>query len=225
MVQLITAIFNRLWLFRYARIPLYLVCSEQIAQRCIAEPGSRFRSRISAIVQAVAEPKLLLDSSHFSAHEGNFWPEEVTVGPRLPRTRHAGSLANGHVSTGDTKQDQCLLVLEPRQMPLVTGPDADAFEYITRHMFVLRAKSVQYALQHMTPGADKLLEVMKQGTHPAMRETGPMYIEPTARVDELTGPQLVALAKIFERWPFRPAQLFEEGRLVEIETQHGRRSV
>lgn len=229
--QLIAAIANRLWLFRFARISLAMICSEQIAMRCLAETSSKFRNRLSVSTQVVSEPHLLLDSSHFLPNANHFWPSSPTIGPRLPQTKKHSSLVAGRLSSGNTKQDQCLLLIEPKQQPLVSGGDADAYDYLTRNMFVLKAQTVAQSLTHMAPGAVRLLDVMKQGTHPVMREMGEhITIDPDTKVNQLSVKQFVALAKLFDRWPFRPAQLFEVSRqalhvlqrLTHIFLQEGR---
>jgi transcription factor 1 len=154
-----------------------------------------------------------MDSSHFLPHHDHFYPKEPPIGPRLPLTRSSAYLGVGKLSSGLSKADNCLMVIEPREEPLVAGTDFEAYEYILRNLFVLRATGIASALKHMAPGAANILNVIKAG-HPAMATIGPIDIDPDTLVNDLTIKQFVGLAKMFERWPFRPAHLFEVSHKV-----------
>jgi transcription factor 1 len=231
MAQFVAAIANRLWLYRFSRMPMFFVCSEHVAkvsmtcrlsrwrraltlpplsllalQRCVAGPGDKLRGKMTALAQALGEPRILLSADQFLPHEDHFWPSRPTVGPRLPLTK--GGISMGKLSSGLSKADNCLLLIEPRVLPMVTGIDMEAYDFILRNLFVLRKTAVGKALTHMAPGANSILSKMKAG-HPAMKSIGAVEIDPETSVEDLSVSQLVGLAKMFERWPFRPQHLFE----------------
>lgn len=229
LAQLITAIANRLWMFQYARMPMFFVCSEHVAQvrllllevrrparslnapsssqRCIAPPNHRLRGKMSLLAQALTNSRIVMDSTHFLPHEEHFWPDTPDIGPRLPITR-TGGFSHGKMSTGMAKVDNCLLLVEPKIQPLISGAEMDSFEYVLRNLFVLKRHSVSSALKHMAPGADNILKMLHSG-HPVMETMGPIEIDPETIVMDLTVEQFVCLAKLFDRWPFRPVHLFE----------------
>jgi len=161
---------------------------------------------MTALAQALGEPRIVMDSSQFLPHENHFYPPKPLIGPRLPLTK--GGIASGKMSTGLSKTENCLLLIEPRVQPLVSGVEMDAYEFILRNLFVLRKNAVGKALTHMAPGATSILDKMRNG-HPAMASVGAVEIDPATNVEDLTILQLVGLAKMFERWPFRPVHLFE----------------
>ena len=162
---------------------------------------------MSLLAQALTDSRIVMDSTHFLPHEEHFWPDTPDIGPRLPITR-TGGFSHGKMSTGMAKVDNCLLLVEPKIQPLISGAEMDSFEYILRNLFVLKRHSVSSALKHMAPGADNILKMLHSG-HPVMETMGPIEIDPETIVMDLTVEQFVCLAKLFDRWPFRPVHLFE----------------
>ena len=81
------------------------------------------------------------------------------------------------------------------------------------------------ACRHVAPGAQNVLNMLSTD-HPAMRKLienvnkdkpeheqilpDNFRIDPETYVNDLTIHQWVALAKMFDRWPFRPENLLEE---------------
>lgn len=180
--------------------------TRSLLQRCVAQEGESLRSRMSLMAQALTNSEILLDSTNFTPHEDHFWPSKNIIGPVLPRTAH--DMKTGKISSGLSKQGNCLLLVEPKEVPLLSGIEMESFEYITRNLFVMRGSSIETALSHLAAGAVNLLNIVNSG-HPAMATIGDVKIDPKTKVSCLTTTQLVALAKLFERWPFRPSVLFE----------------
>lgn len=117
------------------------------------------------------------------------------------RSNLAGSLS---------EYGQCLMAYEPRAEIPLSGREVDAFEHILTSLFVLRANTVKHALARVAPGAVNLLGAIKKG-HPSMTELGHIDIDPGTIVYELKNMELVALAKMFERWPFKPQAFYKFG--------------
>lgn len=160
---------------------------------------------MSVISQALTDVRILMDSSHLLPHHEHFWPDAPVVGRRLPLT--PSGMGPGKLSTGQSKEDNCLLLFEPKVKPMISGVEFEAYEYLIKGLFVMKASSIKKALKHMLPGAVSILDAMKRG-HPAMTSIGQVDVDPEELVCNLTVTQLVALAKMFERWPFRPQHLF-----------------
>lgn len=66
--------------------------------------------------------------------------------------------------------------------------------------------------RHVAPGATNVLKLLAPD-HPRMRDRPQDVVLPDTLVMSLTNHQWAALAVAFEKWPFRPQNLFEEGRL------------
>ncbi|PWN32256.1 S-adenosyl-L-methionine-dependent methyltransferase [Meira miltonrushii] len=215
--QLLRSISNRYWLYRHARVRMAFICSQQMAERCMAQVSDRLYGKLTLVAGAMADCTVALDSSHFKPYAEHFWPSKPAVGPQTPITVHLGSIKDHRQQATPAKTDQCLLILEPRVKPLIEGSsELESFDYITKNLFILRSSHVKKALAHIAPGADNILDAMNSGKHPAMQEIGNVTIDPKTIVSKLTLTQLIGLSKMFDRWPFRPANLFDEGRIEEI---------
>jgi transcription factor 1 len=103
-------------------------------------------------------------------------------------------------------------------LPL-SGREMDAFEHILTSLFVLRANTIKSGLARVAPGAVNLLAAIKKG-HPGLTELGQVDIDPDTIVYDLTNSELVALAKMFERWPFKPKAYYKLGpdETAEVDT-------
>ncbi|KAL7273171.1 Mitochondrial transcription factor 1 [Rhizina undulata] len=69
----------------------------------------------------------------------------------------------------------------------------ESFDYLLRNLFTLRAKSIESALKSMCPGGEYLLE----------EEGVKGFIDPDTRVRLLKAEQFIALARAWEKWPFK----------------------
>lgn len=211
--QIVTAIATRSWLFRHGRIQLGFVCGESLAKRCVAEAGDRmFRGKLGTTVQCLADVQVHRYADDLSPHTHHFFPPTMSVGPRVTV---AGSsiIPNSNPSTGLTRTGMAMMTVTPKAMPLVKPMEIEAFEFIARNLFILRTKPVAAALTHVAPGGQNVLKM----TSPQQVEKGLIredeVILPEEVVSDLTNVQWACLARMFEKWPFRPRHLFEEGRI------------
>ncbi|MCO5565427.1 hypothetical protein L7F22_019100 [Adiantum nelumboides] len=215
--QLLRSISNRYWLYRYARVRMAFICSHQMAMRCMAQQSERLYGKLTMVAAATADCKIALGTSNFTPYPDHFWPTKPAMGPQTPMTLHQASLRDHRLQPTPAKLDQCLLILEPKVKPLIEGSsELESFDYLTKSLFILRSSPVKKALSKLAPGAEVILDTMNAGKHPAMQEIGNVTIDPKSIVSDLTLTQLIGLSKMFERWPFRPINLFEEGRIEEI---------
>ncbi|CAO1637563.1 unnamed protein product [Parajaminaea phylloscopi] len=116
--------------------------------------------------------------------------------------------------------------------PGLTGIEYESLDYLLRALYVLRTKSVAESLSRTYPGAQSVLARL---TPPGYRQPADapclipaipegqrripipgvpegLYIDPSTRVVDLTDDQWMALARTFEKWPFRPEYLFDEAK-------------
>jgi transcription factor 1 len=106
-----------------------------------------------------------------------------------------------------------MMTLTPKKEPLIKAGELEAFEFITRNLFILRSKTVGEALTHVAPGGQNILKMT--GREQVMKGmiTQEQIVESDMIVNDLTNMQWANLARTFEKWPFRPEHLFEEGRV------------
>lgn len=211
--QIITAIASRIWLFRHGRIQLGLICGESLAKRCLAKAGDRVsRGKLGTTVQCLADVKVHRYAHHLQPHGHHFFPPTMSVGPRVT-VSGTSLIPNSNPSTGLTRTGMVMMTVTPKKDPLVKANEIEAFEFITRNLFILRTKAVGDALTHVAPGGQNVLKM----TSPEQVEKGLIkkeeVIMPDEIVGELSNVQWACLARMFEKWPFRPRHLFEEGRI------------
>ncbi len=106
-----------------------------------------------------------------------------------------------------------MMTVTPKKDPLVKGDVIEAFEFITRNLFILRTKPVGEALTHVAPGGQNVLKMTSQEQVAKGLIRQDEVIRPEEIVADLTNVQWACLARMFEKWPFRPRHLFEEGRI------------
>lgn len=140
----------------------------------------------------------------------NFYPPTPSIGPRVPTT--GNTIPNSNISSGLTKQGLCMLVVDPLPQPFVAKEDMPAFEFLARNLFVLKTKPIGDALKHVAPGASNVLKKLS-ADNANTRGRPETVITPDTKVNALTNEQWAALAAAFEKWPFRPTNLFEQGRV------------
>lgn len=209
--QLVHAIASGFWLFKYGRVKMAFVCGEAVAARSLAQvEDHRNRAKLGVTVQSLAAPTLTIPTEQLQPYAEYFYPPTPIIGPRVPLT--STFIPNSNISSGLSKQGLCMLVVDPLQQPLVDRRDLDAFEFLLRNLFVLKTKPIGEALKHVAPGAANVLKMLAPGSR-MVTERPELEVSPDAPVYSLSNEQWAALANVFERWPFRPQNLFEEGRV------------
>lgn len=210
--QIIHAISNRLWLFRYGRIKMAFICGDSLPKRCLAPAGDRVnRCKLGTTLQCLADIEVHMDARALSPYENHFFPPNPSVGPRV-LVSSTSQIPNSNPSTGLSRIGLCMLTVTPRKDPLIKAREIEAFEFITRNLFVTRSKSVGEALTHVAPGGQNVLRMMSQAKADEGLIKPEEVVEPDTKVMDLTNVQWACLARTFEKWPFRPEHLFEEGR-------------
>ena len=209
--QLVHAICSGYWLYKYGRVKMVFVCGETVATRSLATPADqRDRAKLGTTVQCLSKPELLIPTEELQPYADYFFPPTPSIGPRVPITNTF--IPNANISSGLSKRNLAVLGIDPLKDLLVDSRDLDAFEFLTRNLFVLKTKPIAEALKHVAPGAANILKLLAPD-HPSMKERPQDVILPHTPVVALTNEQWAALAVVFEKWPFRPQNLFEEGRV------------
>lgn len=211
--QAVSAIASRSWLFRHGRVQLGFICGESLAIRCLAEAGERMhRGKLGTTVQCLADVQVHKYAHEFQPHGHHFFPPTMSVGPRVT-VSGSSLIPNSNPSTGLSRTGMVMMTVTPKREPLVDASTIEAFEFITRNLFILRTRPVGDALTHVAPGGQNVLKM----TSPDQVEKGLIREDevmlPGEIVGDLTNVQWACLARMFEKWPFRPKHLFEEGRV------------
>lgn len=211
--QIVAAIAGRIWLFRHGRIKLSFICGESLAKRCLGEAGDKqARGKLGTTVQCLADVQVHRYAHELQPHQHHFFPPSMSVGPRVT-VSGTSLIPNSNPSTGLTRTGMVMMTVTPKRNPLIKANEIEAFEFITRNLFILRTKPVGEALTHVAPGGQNVLKM----TSPEQVKKGLIredeVILPDELVCDLTNVQWANLARMFEKWPFRPRHLFEEGRI------------
>ena len=210
--QLVHAISSGFWLFKYGRVKMVFVCGETVAARALATPANqRDRAKLGTTVQCLSNPDLLIPTEDLQPYGDYFYPPTPSIGPRVPITNTF--IPNANISSGLSKRNLAVLSIDPLKRLLVNSRDLDAFEFLTRNLFVVKTKPIAEALKHVAPGAANILKLLSPD-HPSMKDRPQDVILPDTPIVSLTNEQWAALAIVFEKWPFRPQNLFEEGRVT-----------
>lgn len=123
------------------------------------------------------------------------------------------------------------------------GVEVDSLDYLLRGVYVLKTKSISAALARTFPGAESVLKriapdaeefyerqrkeqeamphALAQGSGGKALTPPPLppkslRIHPDTPVCELSDEQWILLARTFEKWPFRPAHLFDESKVASV---------
>lgn len=93
------------------------------------------------------------------------------------------------------------VMLEPRLRPVMTMEQADEWDYVLRHMFVLQAQTVEVALPLLGFNAISLLkDIAGENNGFAGAPTSPNAVIRDLEVDEWA-----RIVDVFANWPFKPA--------------------
>ncbi|SPO40620.1 related to MTF1 - mitochondrial RNA polymerase specificity factor [Pseudozyma flocculosa] len=211
--QIIHAIASRLWLFRFGRLRLGFVCGEPLVKRCMGMAGDRNnRGKLGTTLQCLADIEVHYDSSQLSPHHHHFFPSTLAIGPRVP-VSSVTHIPNSNSSTGLSRTGMAMMTLTPKREPLFGQRDLEAFEFVTRNLFVLKSKSVREAMTHIAPGGQNVLRMLGPDKADQGLIRRDEVIDPETKVIDLTNVQWAGLSRTFEKWPFRPEHLFEMGRM------------
>lgn len=146
-VQLIQAVAERAWLHQFGRVNMSFVCSESLLRRVTAAPGDRInRSKMGTTAQLLTDIKWHMHGDEFMPFKEHVFPPSGIVGQVM--TRVSGqAIVNENVSSGVTKQALSLGTIMPKKTPLLGRDLWEAYEYLSRKLYVVRSQSVHTALK------------------------------------------------------------------------------
>lgn len=212
--QLIASVGTRAWLFRYGRIKLHLLITESLADRMVNPPGTWQRSKISVMTDAVATVDYHMNGDDFLPLPNHIYPSDgISVGKSVYKLLSKSVYApkSDNSASGLNRQRLAFITLTPREKPLVDTSLYPTFDWVMKHALVMRSNTIQQSFRHVAPGADEIVLRMSDKNSEFVRSPEEV-INPQSRVCDLTTPQLVALARVFDIWPFKPPEVEAEIR-------------
>ncbi|KAF9482258.1 S-adenosyl-L-methionine-dependent methyltransferase [Pholiota conissans] len=178
--QLLRAMPDRQWLFKYGRIPMNLVLTERMWERIKAPADTLARCKVSVMGQAVATFQENVPPEALQPHGDHFFPYR------------AGAIPLSEV----------VVTITPRANSVIPPGDLDLWDYCLRKLFVMRATPLEKCIGGLGPGAKNILPKL---TDPSLPEDQRVDIEKSPRRLDIREWALIINA--FKNWPFRPTDL------------------
>ncbi|TEB37266.1 S-adenosyl-L-methionine-dependent methyltransferase [Coprinellus micaceus] len=198
--QLARAIPDRKWLFRFGRVPLDILTSRSMYERLTASSTNlKTRCKVSVMAQGAAEVTPT-------------YPHEAL----LPVTNHfyhpvTRSTATRAVASIDAPVQPVRIT--PLEDQLIEPGLLDAWDFVTRNLFIIKATPLVKSITGLGPGAQALLKKLDDPSIPADQR-----VDVNKAPRELTVQEWKNVVKAFNDWPFRPENLsighmfIEDGR-------------
>ncbi|KAI9629989.1 hypothetical protein KEM48_012401 [Puccinia striiformis f. sp. tritici PST-130] len=205
LMQLISFIPNRNWLFQYGRVGMGFLGSGDVCQNKISShitfKLSGPSSTSSSSVLGIEEPKPTRPSK----------PTSSTSGAKKKRIYKSSREANPTAFVA-------ALDLRPKADLILSSDEFQCLSFLQRVMFIHSAQSWVESISHAAAGAailyDRLIKLDKQRDPDQPALAIPKSKTPRSFTDQ----DWVVLAKEFNRWPFRPRS-FEND--LELESDDG----
>lgn len=195
--QWIGCMANRNWIFAYGRTRMSMLLPQKEYFRMVAPPGSPQYGKLGVNMQALAS---WTPASASYPHAPTFFKKgrkvEV-VASSTPPSDLIGSI--------DPSMYQCVtrslaypnapplmaLTLEPRKDSAINADNKDAWDYVTRRMFVVSMGTLETTIRNLGPGAENLLP--KLGG-----------IDKKKKIREFETEDWLQVVTAFEQWKFKP---------------------
>ncbi|KAI0793202.1 S-adenosyl-L-methionine-dependent methyltransferase [Abortiporus biennis] len=194
--QLIAQFFRmipeRLWLFKYGRVPMSLVLGEWIWDRTVATHGSVPRCKVSVIAEAVAQMQNSVRPSALKPYEDHFFPPPRKIGigaAKKPESRKRG------------EPYQAGNVL-PYEQQIIQKGELEKWDYLLRRLFVKKSTPLKKAIPYLAPGAQSLIKPLTDPSLPPEQQ-----VDVTKLIRNLTIADWALIYRAFDEWPFSPDSL------------------
>ncbi|OAV92108.1 hypothetical protein PTTG_27747 [Puccinia triticina 1-1 BBBD Race 1] len=241
LMQLISFIPNRNWLFQYGRVGMGFLGSGELCQRMTRDQSEKKYTRITAAANCLTTIKTPAAALMDELTGAEFFPTNLELsgcsstakagpsGRRLGRPPKAAS-STAAASAKTTKKIYksspeanptafaAALDLRPKHDVLLSSDEFECLSFLQRVMFIHSAQSWVEGISHAAAGAailyDKLLEIDRK------RKPGqpPVSIPKSKTPRSFSDQDWIVLAKEFNRWPFRPRS-FEND--LELDSDDG----
>ncbi|KTW27784.1 hypothetical protein T552_02224 [Pneumocystis carinii B80] len=175
LAQFLIARYERLWIHQYGRVRMLFWVTTSLARRLMAMPGKQGRCKLGIVRESVAECKTIIGNKEFP-----------------------GVCSELEATPKDFIREKDLILIEivPLSEIPIKAP-LDSFDYVVRHLFVLRKTPLTKAISTLGPGAEVLTKKL------------PSYLL-EKKVDEITREEFDEIGQVFDKWSFRPKILFDQ---------------
>ncbi|KAL5638148.1 hypothetical protein ACGC1H_005004 [Rhizoctonia solani] len=219
--QLLRAIPERSWLFKYGRMRMSWLLAQRMVERISSPPLRAARCKLTLIAEATADLTPALPQEILADYDKCFWPRsESMVGgkKKTPLPRRIGQpfvavnidpQAEGSILSRDEAK-------EPQPQPVIasekpiTRVTLDKWDYVLRQLFILKSTPLEKAIQNLGPGASILLSKL---TGPDIPESRKVNIK--APINALSLQDFARVVEEFHKWPFAPDVLFIADQVEE----------
>ncbi|TIC19265.1 S-adenosyl-L-methionine-dependent methyltransferase [Wallemia mellicola] len=170
----------RSWLFNRGRIPMGLLINSPSYDRLVHSPGHPDRGRIATIREATAIIDVVIPEKDLLPENDKIYPQ---VRQPNKKTKKGANILN-YVGTKIT----------PHVDIIPDTTTLDAWEFVTRQIFITRRYSLRKSLKHLAVNADVALSK-------PLEDRG---VDLDKLVRDLTIEEIAKIIDAFLEWPFRP---------------------
>ncbi|KAI9629987.1 hypothetical protein KEM48_012397 [Puccinia striiformis f. sp. tritici PST-130] len=227
LMQLISFIPNRNWLFQYGRVGMGFLGSGDVCQTMTRDQKEMKYTRITAAANCLTTIKTPGEKIHAELTEQDFFPHNLQLSePKPTRPSKPTSSTSGAKKKRIYKSSReanptafvAALDLRPKADLILSSDEFQCLSFLQRVMFIHSAQSWVESISHAAAGAailyDRLIKLDKQRDPDQPALAIPKSKTPRSFTDQ----DWVVLAKEFNRWPFRPRS-FEND--LELESDDG----
>ncbi|SCW01759.1 LAFE_0E06634g1_1 [Lachancea fermentati] len=177
-MQWLACIGNKNWLQKYGRIRMLVWVPESTAIKVLAKPGEQIRSKCSVVADTFTDTRLIATTNSTSLRKFNSKILEKHE-PILFPTEDIWLTGGKPIS---------LLEVTPKEHNV----DLDNWDYVTKHLLILKSTPLLEALDSLGHGAKDYF------TGKLDRE----FLKKTAK--DLDTEEFLYLTNLFDKWPFKP---------------------
>ncbi|KAF8481486.1 S-adenosyl-L-methionine-dependent methyltransferase [Gautieria morchelliformis] len=205
MAQILRAIPEHSWLFKYGRMRMNLIMAESLYNRIDAPLKKKARCKLSVIAEATTDFRQSLHPGRLKPYDNHFWPPTPLNIHSLPESRKPGhpmiSATFLPLQNQVTHADECLMI-QPTML--------DKWDYCLRRLFVLKTAQLRKALPSLAPGANNMMQYLEgHGVSPDDQ------LDTKLSVNELTVGHWARIVRAFDKWPFAPDMLYIQEGITE----------
>lgn len=192
--QYVRLIPDRMWLFKYGRVPLDLITTARMWQRMAAtETHTLQRCKLGVLAQATTKISVPISPARMHPYDLHFWPKSRGL---------SKGAANSALEARRAGNPHMAVRLTPLEEPLIKGGELDVWDFVTRKLFISKATPMSKSIQALGPGASGLLKPLTDPSLPLEQQ-----LDVTKAPRQLSVHDWKLIVDAFDNWPFRPENL------------------
>ncbi|SCU93847.1 LADA_0G05160g1_1 [Lachancea dasiensis] len=180
-MQWLACIGNRNWIQRFGRVKLLVWVQESTAVKLLAKPGDQLRSKCSVVTDAFTNTKLIATMEGRSPRDSKFNSDLLA--------KHEPIFFSAKDVWMPSGKPISLIEVNPNNHHV----DLDNFDYVTKHLLILKSTPLSSALDSLGHGG-------KEYFRSVIRDEKLLQKCPK----DLTVEEFMYCTKLFDLWPFKP---------------------